>query len=151
TTRYAVSLYRDDGDITAWCDCPTCEGQAAICRHIWAALLAAEAKGYLQGDGKPLQSISLLEDEDEDDWDDLDEESEDEPDRLSSFPRPRDRPKTQPRTRPQQHRPSWKATLASLRSNMEQQVATHHPGLSAGEQIVYVVDVAATLAGSALA
>ena len=49
---YVVDIHRDpSGAFTASCDCPYFHDRFVICKHIWAALLEAERRGYLAGDG----------------------------------------------------------------------------------------------------
>jgi superfamily II DNA or RNA helicase len=155
--RYEVSLSREKQGITAWCTCPSCEENLQVCKHIWATLLAAESQGCLKGDDSRPPLYLELDEEDAldngDDFDDYpDEEWDDEPQRFSIVPPTPARSRPEPRSRkPRQLTPDWKRTLSSLRSNMEQQATAHPPPLSAGEEIVYVVDVQGTLAGNGLA
>src|SRR5207302_185252 len=44
--NYEVSLDCEHGELVAWCDCPHFESDGP-CKHLWAAILAAEARGYL--------------------------------------------------------------------------------------------------------
>ena len=69
---YDVNLVRERDAIEAWCSCPYCEDQYEPCKHIWATLLAAEARGYLQGDGR--RTVRQLELVPPDDGDDLEDE-----------------------------------------------------------------------------
>src|SRR5260221_14138026 len=58
TDTYEVTLERDDSSIIAACTCPYVEEHNRPCKHIWATLLSAEEKGYLQGDkGEPPTEI----------------------------------------------------------------------------------------------
>ena len=69
---YDVNLVRERDAIEAWCSCPYCEQYFEPCKHIWATLLAAEAGGYLQGDGRrTVRELTLA---DPDDGDDLEDE-----------------------------------------------------------------------------
>jgi hypothetical protein len=158
TRPYEVSLSREGPAITAWCTCPYCEDNLQVCKHIWATLLAAESQGYLQGDdGRPPQYLEVAGEDDEwaDDDDYLDDDWADDTERVSVRPPTPARPKSSSRSRksrkPRQRTPDWKRTLSSLRSTMEQQTTTHRPPLNPGEEIVYVVDVEATLTGNGLA
>ena len=57
---YDVELVRERDAIEAWCSCPYCEEYFEPCKHIWATLLAAEAGGYLQGDGgRTVRKLTL--------------------------------------------------------------------------------------------
>jgi superfamily II DNA or RNA helicase len=44
--RYGMTLNWDDPFLTVWCDCPYFEREGP-CKHLWAAILAAETQGYL--------------------------------------------------------------------------------------------------------
>ncbi len=137
---YEVTLSRDRDTITAWCDCPTCEEEYEVCKHIWATLMAAEGRGYLKGSGRPPRFLDLVDDEKE------------EEDEAEERPAPRLSPPASPPARQRRQRmPDWKHTLSSLRTSMEQQSRVQRASLSAGHEIVYVVDVEATLAGGAVA
>ncbi|PYQ32090.1 MAG: helicase SNF2 [Acidobacteria bacterium] len=47
TQLYDVQLTLVDDDLTVQCQCPWFEGQLEVCKHIWAAVRAAFAKGLL--------------------------------------------------------------------------------------------------------
>jgi superfamily II DNA or RNA helicase len=164
---YEVSLFREDEDLAAWCTCPYYEDNLLVCKHIWATLLAAEAQGYLKGGGTDPLHLDAAEgaddewDEDDEDleylgpegWDDgEDDEWEDEPPPVvPAAPAVRGKTKmSRPRAK-RPRTPDWKRTLKDLRSNMEREATIHRSALAAGHEIVYVVDVEATLAGSGLA
>jgi superfamily II DNA or RNA helicase len=54
-SRYDVEIdIDDDRAVDLWCDCPYFESTGP-CKHLWAALLAAEAAGYLT---KPAETMS---------------------------------------------------------------------------------------------
>jgi len=44
--RYGVTLHWDEPFLTVWCDCPFFESEGP-CKHLWGAILAAEAQDYL--------------------------------------------------------------------------------------------------------
>src|SRR4051794_15451779 len=46
-----VGAYRDDPGLAVQCTCSSFLASSEVCEHIWALLVAAAAKGYLQGDG----------------------------------------------------------------------------------------------------
>src|SRR5947209_12061951 len=48
---YDVTLERKKKSVKAWCTCPYCQDNLAVCKHIWATFLAAEERGYLRGRG----------------------------------------------------------------------------------------------------
>ena len=61
TRDYRVDLLRESGTdrVTASCECPYYADRAEICKHIWAALLEAEQRGLLAGDGLVLPGAVL--------------------------------------------------------------------------------------------
>jgi superfamily II DNA or RNA helicase len=46
TERYGLTLHWDAPFLTVWCDCPFFEREGP-CKHLWGAILAAEAQGCL--------------------------------------------------------------------------------------------------------
>src|SRR3954468_21921195 len=61
TRDYRVELRRESGTdrFTASCECPYYADRGEICKHIWAALLEADRRGLLEGEGQPLQAATL--------------------------------------------------------------------------------------------
>ncbi len=85
TETYEIDLYREEDTVHASCTCPYFDGQREICKHIWAALLAAEKLGYLRG-GDNSDPARLEIDVDNDEWGE-DEEWEDEDFVRPGYPR----------------------------------------------------------------
>ena len=87
-----------------------------------------------------------------DDGDDLEDEEWYETPRPSPTSRPRnDIANSRPRSRqPRQTTRAWKETLSRLRSTTEQTPAIRSAALPPGHEIVYVVDIPASLAGNGL-
>src|SRR5262249_4523515 len=46
--QYEVELWRDKAEIHADCECPVYEA-TGLCKHLWAGILAADARSYLLG------------------------------------------------------------------------------------------------------
>jgi superfamily II DNA or RNA helicase len=146
---YDVTLSREHDEIEAWCSCPYCEDYLDPCKHIWATLLAADAEGYLRGDGgQTVRQLTLVPPDDMD----IDDEAWFDPPRPSRSPRPRDgTPGSRPRSpRSRQKADAWKETLSRLRSTAEQTPAIGSSALQPGHEIVYLVDIPASLAGNGL-
>src|SRR3954469_23995592 len=61
TRDYRVELRRESGTdrFTASCECPYYTDRGEICKHIWAALLEAERRELLGGDGPVLPDATL--------------------------------------------------------------------------------------------
>ena len=148
---YDVNLVRERDAIEAWCSCPYCEDQYEPCKHIWATLLAAEARGYLQGDGRrTVREIELVPPDDGDDLADEEWFGNTEP-FLRSHPR-NDIATNGPQSRqPPRRAEAWKQTLSRLRPRTEQTPAIRPATLPPGHEIVYVVDRPGTMAGNGLA
>ena len=64
--NYEVSLDWEDGVLFASCDCPHFESDGP-CKHLWAAILAAEARGYLSAAASADVILECVDIEDEDD------------------------------------------------------------------------------------
>src|SRR5262249_22378638 len=76
---YNVDLSIEEGDLVVHCDCSDFETEP--CEHLWAAILAADGKGYLRGDGNlgPLEMVPEFDDDyDLYDGDKYEDEYEDE-------------------------------------------------------------------------
>jgi len=157
---YEVEIFRLEDTVHVACTCPFFEGEGDTCKHIWATLLAAENKGYLRGksnsDPKHLEIYFGEKDWDEDeddDWDrDEDEDWEDEEIIRPGYG-PRSYSPPMPGRRQLQlisQQPGWKAPLNALREAFKAQlneVESHWP---ATRQILYFIDVPATLEGKGL-
>ena len=138
---YVVDIQRDAADaFSASCDCPYFHDRFVICKHIWAALLEAERREYLLGDGDLSEDATI---------DPVDRGGVSDP----AFETPAEaarriaRATTRRAGRP---RP-WEKFLQDFSRNLAQ--AERAPTLPrfADSQIVYVIDRAATIAGETLA
>ncbi len=81
SSAYRVQLLRAGPEITATCTCPYFE--IDLCKHIWATVLAADARQLLRGDGRSgrVRLVHGGEDDDfEDDFDDEDDLGEEDDD-----------------------------------------------------------------------
>ncbi|QEH35766.1 RNA polymerase-associated protein RapA [Aquisphaera giovannonii] len=147
---YEVSLSREGDAIEAWCSCPYCEDDLEVCKHIWAALLAADGEGHLRGDGRQrARGLKLAAPDVEDIFED---EDWGEPPGPAPRPRPRAR-RARSKSRPGQPRraaQAWKQALSRLRSPRDRAPAIRQATLAPGHEIVYVADVPASLAGGGL-
>ena len=66
--EYEVDLVVDGRTVHAWCTCPYVAEYGAVCKHIWATILGAEARGFGATLTAPLRLI--LEGDEDDDPDD---------------------------------------------------------------------------------
>jgi superfamily II DNA or RNA helicase len=135
TRDYRVELVRDRNRFTGSCECPYYSDRAEICKHIWAALLEAERRGLLSGDG-PVEGPAIL-------------EPEYRPSALIgsgtgagvSYSTPGAKPA------PPAKAPAWQSFLHELQQDVvAAERAVPLPRFSNGE-IIYTIDVRETLTG----
>jgi superfamily II DNA or RNA helicase len=133
TRDYRVDLVRDGNYFTGACECPFYADRAEVCKHIWAALLEAEQRELLVGDGPPGEDAEL--------------EPEYRPSRAdlhdlgptSYVPATARGPAVKP--------PAWQRFLRELQQDVAAaDAALPLPRFSNGE-MVYAIDVRETLAG----
>ena len=133
TRSYAVDIHRDQrGAFTASCDCPYFHDRFVICKHIWAALLEAERRGYLMGNGEVPDTATLVP---------ADRGDASDPEYATRAEAAR---KKAGRPRP------WEQFLEEVRHVAEAETRPE-AALFVDAQLVYVVDRAATIAGATLA
>ena len=82
--EYEVDLVIQGRTVHAWCTCPYISEYGAVCKHIWATVLAAEPRGFGASLNGPLRLV--LEGDEDDDPDDSTLEFE--PQRRERQPRP---------------------------------------------------------------
>ena len=136
--RYAVAVYLDDETVVVRCTCAH-YGDDNVCKHIWAAILAADSQGYL----KDLAAIDqpFIETEFEHDSDgefNLFGESDEEDEEESARPYRHEYRLQAPTPKAPQKRDPWKEHLASLRAAMPIAVPARTEGK---RRIIYVADV----------
>src|SRR3989304_7309747 len=122
---YGVRIAFADDFLEVNCSCPLFDRDLVTCKHIWAAVLAAEQKGFLT---KPASrpSLELFETYDGDD------EFAGE---IAQYPRP-------PREPPP---PSWKQQLQTLRGAMESADARMAGMVPPEREMLYLIDARGTL------
>src|SRR5579872_707960 len=125
---YRVSLDMENDDtLLATCDCPYFDSEGA-CKHLWATILAAEARGYLSR-AAAARDLFL-----EPDYSDLD--LDEEPDPLVTGPVP-----TWAVPAPVAPKvPTWQKRLTEI-SGGRTPVASDSDAWPAKRQILYVVDI----------
>ena len=136
TRDYFVAIRRAGDAFSASCDCPYFEDRFAICKHIWAVLLAAEQRHLLLGDG-PLSDAATIDPLDADAYVDPEFRTRTARDRRVS--------------RQDRHERPWEQFLGEFARGLTQSDAAHRVSRFAGAQLVYVIDRAATLNGQGLA
>jgi len=140
-----TTLVRAKGMVRYSCDCDHYAQTGNTCRHVWATLLAADAKGYTQ-QWETSRHLELLPEYDEAyDGDDDDIAAPMSIAKLLMGVRPAGRTR---RRRPRAA--EWKQSLASLRESMTAAQNAARSGWPAGRQVVYTIDVPRTLEGRGL-
>lgn len=161
--NYQVTLSRSDNILYVKCTCPYFETDGA-CKHLWAAVLAADGRQYLKGNGDSSslvlieeeddnedddfyddEELSLDDDDDDDDWDDDDDDEED---LIAAFPvlASRDREGAPVKGKLL----SWKEQLAALGRGARTELPTASELWPANRELLYVIDVPATMTGNGL-
>jgi hypothetical protein len=126
---YTVLMAVAEGYLDFSCTCPFYKTDFNVCKHIWAAALAAEQRGYLKNV-----------------WD-LDEHGMFEP---TAETRPKwESQKLRPPRKPPE--PSWKQQLQTIRSAMESAQPRSNGKPAAELELVYLIDVDNTLSRQKLA
>ncbi len=140
---YDVELNVRDGILSVWCDCPYFVDNGVPCKHLWATILAAEAKGALS----MAASAPQLE---------LSDDSElpfDDPDPTTLKTRWRDsvaRSRVPLATRKRAPKPpSWQQQFREIFAPGSRPVAPESTW-PAKREVLYIVDIANCLSGGGL-
>jgi hypothetical protein len=165
TTTYEVTLEREKKTVRCFCTCPFFLDNDEPCKHIWATLMAAEARGYLRGsDGSDPRRLDIdeqrLDEWDEDNdwggaepdyWEDEDDDYLEELPPQRPYQPPARRSPAPSRSTPRKARPpDWKKSLAGLNKEMLQEGTEYGPAWPLGREILYLVDVQDSQAAKAL-
>jgi superfamily II DNA or RNA helicase len=134
---YRVRIDRRGDEFQVSCDCPYFFDRVDVCKHIWAALLEAERRGLLMGDGAigPGARIAAIDPEAGSDLEFTRRRAD--PGRTSAGPS-RDQP------------PAWERFLNEFSRHLTAARPTRTPKF-AGAQLIYAIDRAATLATGVIA
>jgi superfamily II DNA or RNA helicase len=133
---YEVSLNWNNGELSARCDCASFDSYGP-CKHLWATILAADARGYLSLAASSAHLVL--------DYGDYDREFDYEyPEdyRFASF-------RSLTSGRPAPRLPAWKTQIADI-GRMRLQPPRTTGGQSAARPVFYVVDVPASLTAGCL-
>jgi hypothetical protein len=141
-----LSINRDTFSVS--CTCPYFEED--VCKHVWAVMLAAEAKGYLYGSGQEPTRLRMANAEDDDDDDDAEEDDFDddygEDDYGYSDRNYRAYAKTPPWQRPQQQpsRADWQQHVGAVSRAMKSSLSRESEPWPSSREVFYVIDSALT-------
>ncbi len=124
TRHYDVHVSSEKHVINVSCTCPFYDRELVPCKHIWAALLAAEKSGFLEG----LSKLAA-------------------PHLRSVRPNPQAEKSRRPRQSARNVLPpSWKQPLQRLRAAMEADAERLSSRRGTERELTYLVDAHATLA-----
>jgi len=135
TRQYAVAIRRLGNTFEVSCDCPYFRDRLAVCKHIWATLLAAEHNHLLAGDGA-VPAEATLQPIDVDAWTD--------PEFRAAAPARR-RDAREPGAR------QWERFLGDFSRQLSETDAARRPSRYANAQLAYIIDRGATMTGNGLA
>ena len=134
---YHVEVEWDEGELSFFCSCPFFETEGP-CKHLWAAVLTAEAKGYLSEIG-PIESVyqagfGEIEEADEAGFEMFDEDLG----ARGLFPLSQAKAKLAP-PKP----PAWKIQLERIANSRNQEPDSRHAWPDK-RQILYVLEVSSS-------
>ncbi len=132
SSPYQVDLIREDKSLRSSCSCPFSE-RGEICKHVWAAILAVDAKGGLRGvDGTWPQRLTAMP-----------AAAEKGVEQARAIPRPQQPTRlasppsaTAPRT------PTWRELVDGLDSA---RTFVPAPAVDFSREILYLLDIPSTL------
>ena len=140
---YGVYLSRHKGVVRYGCECPLYANSGEPCKHVWAALLAADAHGYTDEWTTSRQLELLPEDDDFDEPGIID----------MVLGLGRVQPATRAlrrRQRKGQRTADWHHSLAAIRQSMAPSQTAAPAAWPPGREILYVIDAPRTLEGHGL-
>lgn len=134
SSLYEVRITSEDDFLDVKCSCPYFERALETCKHIWAALLAAERQELLKGPASK-KSLQLFESIDDGEFDD--DGSVEFVDSVRREPQVQRKPTTLAKPA----RSEWKRLLQSLRTAMA--AGEHESGnaSSPDRQLFYLIDI----------
>jgi superfamily II DNA or RNA helicase len=129
TEQYEVDIVVEGRTVHVWCTCPYIDEYGAVCKHIWATVLAAEARGFGRTLSAPLRLL-------------LEGSEGGDSDLGDGYEAPRPSPSPPARAAPARaaRREPWLDQLNDLRRQLEQPGTAARP---AEQRILYVLDASA--------
>lgn len=136
--KYTVTLEFEAGELDMSCDCPYFDSTGP-CKHLWAAILAAEARGALAAVNSAPKVVPVY-DFDLDEYEPDEEDSDDDLGLLGPPPRG---PVRGPRE------PDWRQQIAAMSAKTPAGTAFGE-AWPAHRQVLYIVDVPSSVAAAGL-
>jgi superfamily II DNA or RNA helicase len=133
---YAISVRLTGKKLRAWCSCPYIDQFFVPCKHVWAALLAAERAGHLSRTNK-FPSVRLMLDEE------LLARRDAEPDEAAERGPPPQAARP-PKSSRRHRAPGWKQKLGQVRQRLESEARQRPSRWAAGRRLLYILDLAAS-------
>jgi hypothetical protein len=142
--NYDVQIGWNGSEYSYFCSCPHYEDHGALCKHIWATLLAADARQILPG-AEEIQGLHQGESDEDDDWENEDFVPEVRSMKLGNrnvnFVQYREKPKP---VRKSNSHAVWRRRLEELRSDWRFEGEAPAPPWPGGKQIIYAIEPDAT-------
>jgi superfamily II DNA or RNA helicase len=151
--KYEINLQVAGKNLLVSCSCPYFEED--YCKHIWATLLAAEAKGHLLEASKTVKFLEIDYDTFDDDYfDDDDDYFDDDDDAtyqkkrqqiasiISQFQALKGISQTPPAIAPP---PIWKKKIEEVKTSMTSRQSYNYDVWPQDREIIYVIDIPATV------
>jgi superfamily II DNA or RNA helicase len=150
--NYDVSIGYDSGVLRMLCTCAYFDSDGP-CKHLWATVLAAESNGFLTAlAGRRILKFDYSGVEQDDDFDDGEDEIEeftlDYADEYTPRPKSSPPPKVQPIPKPPPV-PQWRRQIEDV-SRIFQPVAASSTAFPSKRQVLYIIDVGASLTAGSL-
>ena len=142
---YCVQLTREKGAVRYACECARFNDSGEPCKHVWAALLAAEAEGFTH-EWTTTRRLDLLPD---DDFIDLVEE-DDGPMGTRAFRAVQHAERNRNSRTKGRKVPDWHRSLAALQQAMQASENGPYQTWPPGREVVYIIDAPRTLEGKGL-
>ena len=148
TLPYRVAIERTGRTLAVSCECPYFVDRSWVCKHIWAVLLEAEARGLLKPDADDAGDGQYRLKKADADAGDGDAEwlTGSDPEFETTRER-RARLEAEKKQDPRQ----WQKFLHEFSEKLAREEAQARPPKFAGAQIAYVIDRGASMAGQSLA
>src|SRR5262249_47944870 len=144
---YEVDLNFSNGTLSLWCGCPYFGDRGNLCKHLWAAIVTADERGYLKELATAVSFGLEIHDYDDYDFEDgLDYEPRDhQPLTASRIPQS----PAALQNLPASNRSSWQRQLAEILGRPTQAVRSE-ARWPVNREVLYLVDVANSLSRQGL-
>jgi hypothetical protein len=147
---YHVAIILDDGELHMSCTCPYFSDRGVGCKHLWATILTAEQRGFLNELLRQPTVQVIFDDEEflhDEEVDSYFGEDPEDGDWREPSPRQPIASRARTSTKPKKERPAdWNRVFSQIQQTMLRFTGTNRgPDWSEGRQLLYVLDVRESL------